>query len=77
MGARLEHFTLIVRMYGFEGEAGREGEGFTRTRESSHRRPEGTVNLGTSLTNKSVLGPTHLDLALRTIPRRTLYLGKL
>ena len=38
VGARLEHFTLIVRMYGFEGEAGREGEGFTRTRESSHRR---------------------------------------
>ncbi len=32
MGARLEHFTLIVRMYGFEGEAGREGEGFTRIR---------------------------------------------
>ena len=28
VGARLEHFTLIVRMYGFEGEAGREGEGF-------------------------------------------------
>ena len=38
VGARLEHFTLIVRMYGFEGEAGREGEGFTRIRESSHRR---------------------------------------
>ena len=43
VGARLEHFTLILRMYGFEGEAGREGEGFTRTRESSHRRLHGTL----------------------------------
>ena len=34
----MEHLTLIVRMYGFEGEAGREGEGFTRIRESSQRR---------------------------------------
>ena len=38
VGARLEHFTLIVRMYGFEGEAGREGEGFTRIPESSYSR---------------------------------------
>ena len=38
VGARLKHFTLIVRLYGFEGEGGREGEGFTRTYESSHRR---------------------------------------
>ena len=38
VGARLKHFSLIVRLYGFEGEAGREGEGFTRNRESSHRR---------------------------------------
>ena len=49
VGARLEHFTLIVRMYGFEGEAGREGEGFTSTRESSHRRlsvePLGSVRV--------------------------------
>ena len=27
-----------VRKYGFEGEAGREGEGATRTHESSYRR---------------------------------------
>ena len=27
-----------VRIYGFEGEAGREGEGATRTTESSYRR---------------------------------------
>jgi len=27
-----------VRMYGFEGEAGREGEGVTRITESSYRR---------------------------------------
>ena len=28
-----------LRIYGFEGEAGREGEGRTRIRESSRRRP--------------------------------------
>ena len=28
----------ILRIYGFEGEAGREGEGFTRIRQSSYRR---------------------------------------
>ena len=38
VGARLKHFTLIVRLYGFEGEAGQEGEGQTRIRESSGRR---------------------------------------
>ena len=27
-----------LRIYGFEGEAGREGEGATRTTESSYRR---------------------------------------
>jgi hypothetical protein len=30
-------------LYGFEGEAGREGEGFTRIRESSHRRLDDLV----------------------------------
>ena len=38
VGARLEHFTLIVQMYGFEGDPGREGEVFTRITESSYRR---------------------------------------
>ena len=28
----------ILRIYGFEGDAGQEGEGFTRIRESSYRR---------------------------------------
>ena len=43
VGARLKHFSLIVRLYGFEGEAGREGEGFTRIPESSYRRLPRTV----------------------------------
>jgi hypothetical protein len=35
---RLDNLQGIVRMYGFEGEAGREGEGWTRTTESSNGR---------------------------------------
>ena len=30
----------VLRIYGFEGEAGQEGEGVTRIYESSHRRAE-------------------------------------
>ena len=64
VGARLEHFTLIVRMYGFEGEAGREGEGFTRIRESSHRRLASQVNslLFMSNTESRIDEPVRLSL---------------
>ena len=35
-----------TRIYGFEWEAGREGEGFTRIPESSRRRQQGPQSLG-------------------------------
>jgi hypothetical protein len=35
---KIEGKQAILRTYGFEGEAGQEGEGWTRIRESSYRR---------------------------------------
>ena len=40
---KIEGKQAILRTYGFEGEAGQEGEGWTRIRESSYRRVKGLV----------------------------------
>ena len=43
LGSKTEENENVLRFYGFEGEAGGEGEGFTRIRESNHRRASGSA----------------------------------
>ena len=57
----------IVRMYGFEGEAGREGEGLTRIPESSYRRPRICCYL--SSFGYGFVGGCHLSVTLTPIQK--------